>query len=81
MKEEEPENYLTKPYGLLDGKPLCGELAEKQSTVYMLTSALSYLLIGLNYVLRMVCIKMVDWIAFPTETERLTNTTLVTFFV
>lgn len=46
-----------------------------------MTSALSYLLIGLNYVLRMVCIMMVDWIGYPTETERLSKTTSVTFFV
>jgi len=51
------------------------------SRVTILTSALSYLLIGLNYVLRTVCIKMVDWIGYPTETERLSWTTAVTFYV
>ena len=51
------------------------------SRVYFLTSMLSYLLIGLNYVLRTVCIMMVDWIGYPTETERLSKTTSVTFIV
>jgi len=50
-------------------------------TVLLLTSALSYILIGINYVLRTICIMLVDWIGFPTETERLSQTTNVTFYV
>lgn len=77
--EENPTTYLTDNYG--GDTPICGELKSKVNLVYLLTSALSYLLIGLNYVLRMVCIMMVDWIGFPTETQRLSKTTSVTFFV
>lgn len=50
-------------------------------TVYLWTSALSYLLIGINYILRTVCIMLVDWIGYSTETERLSKTTTVTFIV
>jgi len=50
-------------------------------SVYLWTSALSYLLIGINYVLRTVCIMLVDWIGFSTETMRLSKTTTITFVV
>ena len=64
-----------------NGTDVCEDLAAKQGKVYLLTSALSYLLIGLNVVLRMVCIMIVDWIGYPTETKRLSQTTTVTFIV
>ena len=50
-------------------------------TVYMWTTALSYILIGFNYILRTVCIMLVDWIGYDTETMRLSKTTSVTFWV
>lgn len=34
-----------------------------------------------NYILRTVCIMMIDWVGFATETERLSKTTTVTFIV
>lgn len=49
--------------------------------MYLWTTALSYLLIGINYVLRTVCIMLVDWIGFSTETVRLSKTTTITFVV
>jgi hypothetical protein len=51
------------------------------TTVLLWTSALSYLLIGINYILRTVCIMLVDWIGYSTETIRLSKTTTVTFIV
>ena len=50
-------------------------------TVYMWTTALSYILIGFNYILRTVCIMLVNWIGYDTETMRLSKTTSVTFWV
>ena len=47
----------------------------------MWTTALSYILIGFNYILRTVCIMLVDWIGYDTETIRLSKTTSVTFWV
>ena len=42
---------------------------------------MSYFLVGYNYVLRMICIMLVDWIGFETETVRLSKTTMQTFII
>ena len=81
QKTEDPDNYLTSDYGQADKEPICGKYEETIASVYYWTTALSYLLIGINYILRMVCIMLIDWIGYPTETERLSKTTNVTFFV
>ena len=47
----------------------------------MLVNGLSYALTGINFVLRTVCIIVVKWIGYGTETEQLTVTTTVTFLV
>ena len=75
------DNYLTLSYGQADNEPICEGYVSDATNVYYLTTALSYLLIGINYILRTVCIMMVDWIGYPTETERLSKTTTVTFIV
>ena len=49
--------------------------------VYFLITAISYFLIGFNYVLRTICIMLVDWVGYSTETVRLSKTTNVTFVV
>lgn len=51
------------------------------TSVYYWTTSLSYLLIGINYILRTICIKLVDWIGYDSETVKLSKTTNVTFFV
>ena len=76
-----PDTYLTESYGQAAGEPICKSYYDQVSSVYLWTSALSYLLIGINYVLRTVCIMLVDWIGFNTETERLSKTTTITFVV
>jgi len=60
---------------------ICAEYLADVGTVYYWTTALSYLLIGINYILRTVCIMLVDRIGFSTETVRLSKTTSVTFWV
>ena len=35
----------------------------------------------MNYVLRMICIKLITWIGYPTETRQLEEITQVTFLV
>jgi len=72
---------MTKTYESSDEVAICGEFTTLVGRVTLLTSALSYIIIALNAVLRIVCIKMVDWIGYPTETERLSWTTNVTFYV
>ena len=48
---------------------------------FVLINGLSYALAIINYILRTVCIMLIDWVGFPTETERLSKTTTVTFLV
>jgi len=72
---------MTLSYGQADGEAVCGYYADTVASVYLWTSALSYLLIGINYILRTVCIMLVDWIGFATETGRLSKTTTITFLV
>jgi hypothetical protein len=43
--------------------------------------SLSYIIIGLNFILREICIQLINWIGYKTETERLTQITILTFAV
>lgn len=45
------------------------------------TSSLGYVLTGINYVLRTVCIMLVAWIGYASETVKLERTTTITFIV
>ena len=74
-------DYDTASYGQADGDAICGYYQSTVMSVYLWTTALSYLLIGINYVLRTVCIMLVDWIGFSTETVRLSKTTTITWVV
>lgn len=49
--------------------------------MFFWTSALSYSITGINYVLRMVCIMLVTWIGYKDETEQLIEITNVVFVV
>lgn len=79
--KDDPDNYTTLTYGQADGDKICEFYADQVMSVYLWTTALSYLLIGINYILRTVCIMLVDWIGFSTETVRLSKTTTVTWIV
>jgi len=48
---------------------------------YLLVNGLSYVLTIINFILRTICIALIDWVGFATETERLSKTTTVTFIV
>lgn len=45
------------------------------------TSSLSYIIAFVNYFLREICIKLINWIGYRTETKRLERTTILTFIV
>ena len=79
--KDNKDTYLENSYGQVDGEPICANYNSLVTTVFLMTTVLSYLLIGINYVLRTVCIMLVDWIGFSTETERLSKTTTITFIV
>jgi len=49
--------------------------------VFLWLNSLKYFITGVNFVLRTVCIKLVAWVGYPTETMQLLETTKVTFFV
>ena len=72
---------MTDTYQTEDDVEICYKYADLAATVYYWTSALSYIIIGINYILRTVCIMLVDWIGFSTETVRLSKTTSITFWV
>ena len=77
-----PDTYLTKTYERAnDNEAICGKYTELSSSVYYWTTSLSYLLIGINYILRTICIKLVDMIGYSSETVKLSKTTNVTFYV
>ena len=49
--------------------------------MFLWLNSLKYFITGVNFVLRTVCIKLVAWVGYPTETMQLLETTKVTFFV
>jgi len=48
---------------------------------FLLANGLSYVLTIINFILRTICIALIDWVGFATETERLSKTTTITFVV
>ena len=60
-------------------QPMCGNYQEQVDMVYYWQSALSYILIGFNYVMQICCVALIDWIGYRTETMRLQKTTTATF--
>lgn len=77
--KDDPTGYKEKSYGQADGKLICKEYEETMLFVLFLTNSIAYFLVGVNYFLRVVCIMLVDWIGYDTETVRLEKTTTVTF--
>ena len=75
----DPDGYTTKDYGQKDGAPICKEYNDEMVKVLFWTNAIAYVLVGVNYVLRLVCIMLVDWVGYATETVRLERTTTVTW--
>jgi len=49
--------------------------------IFAWLNSLKYIITGVNFVLRTVCINLVAWIGYPTETKQLEETTLVTFIM
>jgi len=77
--KEDPDGYTDKDYGQKDGKKICSEYNTEILEVMFWTNSIAYFLVGINYVLRMACIMLVDWIGYDTETVRLERTTTVTW--
>ena len=63
------------------GEQICDSYYTQVTWNLLLVNGLSYVLTGINFILRTVCIMLIDWVGFATETERLSKTTTVTFLV
>jgi hypothetical protein len=66
---------------LYGGEPICGQYLEVMMTVFYWTNSLSYIIAFVNYFLREICIMLINWIGYRTETKRLERTTILTFVV
>ena len=60
---------------------ICDKYFSQMFYNYLFTTGLSYVLTIINFILRTICIALIDWVGFATETERLSKTTTVTFVV
>ncbi len=63
------------------GEQICESYYSTVTWNLLLVNGLTYVLTGINFILRTVCIMLIDWVGFATETERLSKTTTVTFLV
>ena len=61
--------------------PICAEYQSILSDVKFEMSLLKYFITIMNFVLRTICIKLIAWVGYATETEQLKETTKVTFVV
>lgn len=72
---------MSSDYGHPHKDKICVEFLSLITEVFIWLNSLKYFITGVNFVLRTVCILLVAWIGYPTETEKLEMTTKVTFFV
>ena len=79
--EADYDKAISATYGHSQGKQICNEFQSISFEVFVWLNSLKYFITGVNYVLRTVCIKLVAWIGYPTETQQLWETTKVTFIV
>ena len=81
MDDGTKEDCEKETYGQQDGEKICEVYYSQVLWAVLLPTALSYVLTGINFVLRTACIMLIDWVGFNTETKRLMKTTTVTFLV
>ncbi len=72
---------MNSSFGHPQNKKICAEYQSIAFEVFVWLNSLKYFITGVNFVLRTVCIKLVQWIGYPTETQQLEETTKVTFAV
>jgi hypothetical protein len=68
-------------YADANNQAICGIYTSRYASAFYLASALSYIIIGFNYVLTQLCIAAIDWVGYKTETVRLSESTTVTWIV
>lgn len=62
---------MSSTFGHPQGKQICNEYYQIAFEVFVWLNSLKYFITGVNFVLRTVCIKLVAWIGYPTETRQL----------
>ena len=70
-KAELANNYdsaMTSTYGHPQNKLICSEYSSIAFEVFVWLNSLKYFITGVNFVLRTICIALVKWIGYPTET-------------
>lgn len=68
-------------YGSTNNEYICYDYSSIVLRVFVMLNSLKYFITGVNFVLRTVCILLVNWIGYETETMKLNNTVNVTFYV
>ena len=79
--ERDYDKAMASTYDHPGGKKICKEFNNLTFEVLIWLNSLTYFIIIVNFVLRTVCIKLIAWIGYPTETQQLEKTTMVTFLV
>ena len=79
MGEKIPKEFRKKDFGQADGDLICDVFTKKMLKVKFWTKGISFFLIATNYVLRTICIMLVSWVGYSTETIKLERSTTVTF--
>lgn len=80
-KEADYDMAMSNTFGHPKGKLICKEYYDIALEIFFWLNSLKYFITGVNFVLRTICIKLVAWIGYPTETRQLEQTTAVTFAV
>lgn len=65
------EKAYADTYGDPEGRYICWDYQYKVYEVYIMLNSLKYFITGVNYILRTICISLVAWIGYKTETLKL----------
>ena len=79
--EQDYDKAVASTYGHPQGRLICSEYSSIVSWTFLKLNLLKYFIIIVNFVLRTICIALVAWIGYSTETVKLRETTKVTFIV
>ena len=66
--ERDYDKAMASTYDHPGGKKICKEFNNLTFEVLIWLNSLTYFIIIVNFVLRTVCIKLIAWIGYPTET-------------
>lgn len=79
--EKDYEAAVTSTFDHPQNVKICAEYESLQFEIFVWLNSLKYFITTFNFVLRTVCIALVAWIGYPTETQQLDETTKLTFIL